>query len=87
MLLKNCLFPSLQLSILIWTFWQVTAKRTNVPGMKQFRPRRPSNPYMGFRGRTPYAPPFAYAPAPYGYGYDVATSFLSNIYFFCDSVD
>nr|AFK38116.1 unknown [Medicago truncatula] len=47
---------------------KVTAKRTNVPGMKQFRPRRPSNPYMGFRGRTPYAPPFAYAPAPYGYG-------------------
>ncbi|XP_058731417.1 polyadenylate-binding protein 2-like isoform X2 [Vicia villosa] len=47
---------------------KVTAKRTNVPGMKQFRPRRPSNPYMGFRGRTPYPPPFAYAPAPYGYG-------------------
>ena len=44
---------------------KVTAKRTNVPGMKQFRPRRPS-PYMGFRGRTPYAPPFAYAL--YGYG-------------------
>ncbi|KAE9607130.1 hypothetical protein Lal_00025775 [Lupinus albus] len=44
---------------------KVTAKRTNVPGMKQFRPRRP-NPYMGFRGRAPYAPPFAYAP--YGYG-------------------
>ncbi|XP_027191673.1 polyadenylate-binding protein 2-like isoform X4 [Cicer arietinum] len=47
---------------------KVTAKRTNVPGMKQFRPRRPSNPYMGFRGRTPYPPPFAFAPAPYGYG-------------------
>ncbi|XP_019445559.1 PREDICTED: polyadenylate-binding protein 2-like isoform X1 [Lupinus angustifolius] len=44
---------------------KVTAKRTNVPGMKQFRARRP-NPYMGFRGRAPYAPPFAYAP--YGYG-------------------
>ncbi|KAK7319442.1 hypothetical protein RJT34_04163 [Clitoria ternatea] len=45
---------------------KVTAKRTNIPGMKQFRPRRP-NPYMGFRGRTPFAPPpFAYAP--YGYG-------------------
>ncbi|CAJ1936072.1 unnamed protein product [Sphenostylis stenocarpa] len=44
---------------------KVTAKRTNVPGMKQFRPRRP-NPYQGFRGRAPYAPPFAYAP--FGYG-------------------
>ncbi|KAK7268973.1 hypothetical protein RIF29_21685 [Crotalaria pallida] len=45
---------------------KVTAKRTNVPGMKQFRPRRP-NPYMGFRGRSPYGPPpFVYGP--YGYG-------------------
>ena len=44
---------------------KVTAKRTNIPGMKQFRGRRP-NPHMGFRGRPPYAPPFAYAP--YGYG-------------------
>ncbi|XP_061364679.1 polyadenylate-binding protein 2-like isoform X1 [Gastrolobium bilobum] len=44
---------------------KVTAKRTNVPGMKQYRPRR-SNPYMGSRGRTPYAAPFAYAP--YGFG-------------------
>ncbi|KAK4762071.1 hypothetical protein SAY87_029955 [Trapa incisa] len=40
---------------------KVTAKRTNVPGMKQFRPRRP-NPYM-FRG--PYMPPYY---SPYGYG-------------------
>ncbi|KAL2342086.1 hypothetical protein Fmac_010026 [Flemingia macrophylla] len=45
---------------------KVTAKRTNIPGMKQHRPRR-ANPYMGgFRGRTPYAPPFMYSP--YGYG-------------------
>ncbi|XP_031128000.1 polyadenylate-binding protein 2-like isoform X2 [Ipomoea triloba] len=44
---------------------KVSAKRTNIPGMKQFRPRRP-NPYMGFRGRTPYAAPFFYPP--YGYG-------------------
>ncbi|KAI9121532.1 hypothetical protein K1719_008565 [Acacia pycnantha] len=44
---------------------KVTAKRTNVPGMKQYRARRP-NPYMGFRGRTPYPTPFAYSP--YGYG-------------------
>ncbi|CAJ1963451.1 unnamed protein product [Sphenostylis stenocarpa] len=45
---------------------KVTAKRTNIPGMKQYRPRR-SNLYMGgFRGRTPYAPPFIYSP--YGYG-------------------
>ncbi|KAL0454368.1 polyadenylate-binding protein 2-like [Sesamum indicum] len=45
---------------------KVSAKRTNVPGMKQFRPRR-SNPYMGFRSRTPYMPaPYMYSP--YGYG-------------------
>ncbi|MED6163153.1 Polyadenylate-binding protein 2, variant 2 [Stylosanthes scabra] len=44
---------------------KVTAKRTNIPGMKQHRPRR-TNPYVGFRGRPPYAPPFAFAP--YGYG-------------------
>ncbi|KAL2925196.1 Polyadenylate-binding protein 3 [Bienertia sinuspersici] len=47
---------------------KVTAKRTNVPGMKQFRPRR-ANPYMGggfgFRGPA-YPPPFFYPP--YGYG-------------------
>ncbi|ESW20392.1 hypothetical protein PHAVU_006G205100 [Phaseolus vulgaris] len=45
---------------------KVTAKRTNVPGMKQYRSRQ-SNPYAGgFRGRTPYAPPFIYSP--YGHG-------------------
>ncbi|KAI4296390.1 hypothetical protein L6164_036353 [Bauhinia variegata] len=44
---------------------KVTSKRTNIPGMKQYRPRR-SNPNMGFRGRTPFAPPFVYSP--YGYG-------------------
>ncbi|PIN14717.1 Splicing factor RNPS1, SR protein superfamily [Handroanthus impetiginosus] len=45
---------------------KVSAKRTNVPGMKQFRPRR-ANPYMGYRSRTPYmAAPYLYAP--YGYG-------------------
>nr|XP_043615115.1 polyadenylate-binding protein 2-like [Erigeron canadensis] len=33
---------------------KVAAKRTNVPGMKQFRGRRP-NPY-GFRSRRPYMP-------------------------------
>ncbi|KAG5000521.1 hypothetical protein JHK87_021593 [Glycine soja] len=46
---------------------KVTAKRTNIPGMKQYRPRRSTNPYMGgLRGRTPYAAPFIYSP--YGYG-------------------
>ncbi|WVZ24098.1 hypothetical protein V8G54_002642, partial [Vigna mungo] len=54
---------------------KVTAKRTNIPGMKQYRPRRP-NPYQGFRGRAPYAPPFAYAP--FGYGYVVFISFFSR---------
>ncbi|KAK9121052.1 hypothetical protein Syun_018669 [Stephania yunnanensis] len=44
---------------------KVSAKRTNVPGMKQYRGRRP-NPYLGFRGRRPFMPaPFF---PPYGYG-------------------
>ncbi|XP_076891350.1 polyadenylate-binding protein 2-like [Bidens hawaiensis] len=45
---------------------KVAAKRTNVPGMKQFRGRRP-NPYFGFPSRRPYmAGPPMYSP--YGYG-------------------
>ncbi|KAH7566881.1 hypothetical protein JRO89_XS08G0248500 [Xanthoceras sorbifolium] len=44
---------------------KVLPKRTNVPGMKQYRPRRFS-PYMGYRGRRPYVPPYFYSP--YGYG-------------------
>nr|GME16885.1 polyadenylate-binding protein 2 isoform X1 [Ipomoea batatas] len=45
---------------------KVMPKRTNVPGMKQFRPRR-FNPYMGgYRFRRPYVPPYFYSP--YGYG-------------------
>ncbi|CAO2814757.1 unnamed protein product [Amaranthus hypochondriacus] len=44
---------------------KVTTKRTNVPGMKQFRPRR-ANPYMGYGFRGAYPPPFFYTP--YGYG-------------------
>ncbi|CAI0448501.1 unnamed protein product [Linum tenue] len=44
---------------------KVTAKRTNKPGMKQFRPRR-SNPYAGFPPRGAFAAPYFY-PA-YGYG-------------------
>uniref|UniRef100_A0A0D6R4N6 RRM domain-containing protein n=1 Tax=Araucaria cunninghamii TaxID=56994 RepID=A0A0D6R4N6_ARACU len=44
---------------------KVTSKRTNVPGMKQFRGRR-FNPYFGFRPRRPYIPPYFYSP--YGYG-------------------
>ncbi|KAI4342286.1 hypothetical protein MLD38_026927 [Melastoma candidum] len=43
---------------------KVTAKRTNVPGMKQYRPRR-SLPLMGARYMVPYMPPFY---TPYGYG-------------------
>ncbi|KAG5529489.1 hypothetical protein RHGRI_030021 [Rhododendron griersonianum] len=35
---------------------KVMAKRTNVPGMKQFRGRR-FNPYMGYRFRRPYEGP------------------------------
>lgn len=44
---------------------KVSAKRTNVPGMKQYRGRRP-NPYMPFRSRRPYMPPPFYSP--FGYG-------------------
>lgn len=43
---------------------KVMAKRTNVPGMKQYRGR--FNPYLGFRYRRPYVPPYFYSP--YGYG-------------------
>ncbi|XP_076882027.1 polyadenylate-binding protein 2-like [Bidens hawaiensis] len=42
---------------------KVMAKRTNLPGMKQYRGRR-FNPYRGFR--RPYVPPYFYSP--YGYG-------------------
>ncbi|KAK4572453.1 hypothetical protein ACB098_12G103700 [Castanea mollissima] len=42
---------------------KVSAKRTNVPGMKQYRGRRP-NPYLGFRPRRPFVPVYT----PYGYG-------------------
>ncbi|KAL0357057.1 UNVERIFIED_CONTAM: ABC transporter G family member 11 [Sesamum calycinum] len=45
---------------------KVSAKRTNIPGMKQFCPRR-STPFMGYRPRAPYMPtPYLYSP--YGYG-------------------
>ena len=43
--------------------FQVSAKRTNVPGMKQFRPRR----FMGYAFMRPYVPPYFYSP--YGYGW------------------
>ncbi|KAL9261260.1 Polyadenylate-binding protein 2-like protein [Drosera capensis] len=44
---------------------KVLAKRTNVPGMKQFHPQR-STSYMGFHVRGAYPPPPFYSP--YGYG-------------------
>ncbi|XP_077244862.1 polyadenylate-binding protein 2-like [Tasmannia lanceolata] len=45
---------------------KVSAKRTNVPGMKQYRGRRPN---LGFRSRRPYMavpfyPPLGYGKAP-----------------------
>nr|KJB07916.1 hypothetical protein B456_001G052500 [Gossypium raimondii] len=43
---------------------KVSAKRTNVPGMKQYRGRRP-NPY--FRSRRPFMPGPVFYP-PYSYG-------------------
>ncbi|CAM8992088.1 unnamed protein product [Rhodiola kirilowii] len=45
---------------------KVMAKRTNVPGMKQYHPPRRFGPYMGYRFRRPYVPPYFYPP--YGYG-------------------
>ncbi|KAH9658048.1 polyadenylate-binding protein 2 [Citrus sinensis] len=45
---------------------KVTVKRTNVPGMKQHRPRRP-NPFMVYQSRGAIIPPFLYSP--YGYGF------------------
>lgn len=42
---------------------KVSAKRTNIPGMKQYRGRRP-NPYLGFQPRRPFMPVYP----SYGYG-------------------
>ncbi|KAF6158879.1 hypothetical protein GIB67_012296 [Kingdonia uniflora] len=44
---------------------KVSAKRTNVPGMKQYQGRGPS-PYLGFRGPRPFVPSPYYSPYPYG---------------------
>uniref|UniRef100_A0A7N0VC35 RRM domain-containing protein n=1 Tax=Kalanchoe fedtschenkoi TaxID=63787 RepID=A0A7N0VC35_KALFE len=44
---------------------KVSAKRTNVPGMKQYRGRRP-NPYFGYPPRRAYMPPPFYPPYSYG---------------------
>ncbi|CAL5322872.1 unnamed protein product [Camellia sinensis] len=45
---------------------QVSSKRTNIPGMKQYRGRRP-NPYIGFRTRRPFMPVPPFYPS-FGYG-------------------
>ncbi|KAI8564455.1 hypothetical protein RHMOL_Rhmol03G0183200 [Rhododendron molle] len=57
LLLQNALF--LNESELLGRQLKVSAKRTNVPGMKQYRGRRP-NPYFGFPSRRPSmsSPPF-----------------------------
>lgn len=60
---------------------QVLPKRTNVPGMKQYFPRR-FNPYMGYMSRRPYAPPYFYSP--YGYGYGTATGSFEVVQLFCE---
>ncbi|KAK4845690.1 hypothetical protein QYF36_007921 [Acer negundo] len=44
---------------------KVTAKRTNIPGMKQYRPRRPQ-PFMANQPRGVFVAPYMYSP--YGYG-------------------
>ncbi|KAI4330807.1 hypothetical protein MLD38_029056 [Melastoma candidum] len=50
---------------------KVSAKRTNIPGMKQYRGRQAGS-FPGFRSRRPFFPgaPVFYAPvySPYGYG-------------------
>ncbi|XP_077212950.1 polyadenylate-binding protein 2-like isoform X2 [Tasmannia lanceolata] len=45
---------------------KVSPKRTNVPGMKQYRGGRRFSPYAGYRFRRPYPLPYFYPP--YGYG-------------------
>ncbi|KAI8029875.1 Polyadenylate-binding protein 2 [Camellia lanceoleosa] len=45
---------------------KVSSKRTNIPGMKQHRGRRP-NPYIGFRTRRPFMPVPPFYPS-FGYG-------------------
>lgn len=72
--LFSCVISFIQFLLLTLAFFvhsfkmsfQISAKRTNVPGMKVFRPPRP-NPYMGFRPRSAYMPTYFYPP--YGYGY------------------
>ncbi|KAI0493955.1 hypothetical protein KFK09_024085 [Dendrobium nobile] len=44
---------------------KVSAKRTNIPGLKQYRGRQP-NAYMAFRSRRTFMPSPYFAP--YGYG-------------------
>ncbi|KAL5790057.1 hypothetical protein ACOSQ2_004945 [Xanthoceras sorbifolium] len=44
---------------------KVTAKRTNIPGMKQYRPRRPT-PFVANQSRALFIAPYIYSP--YGYG-------------------
>ncbi|KAJ6949040.1 hypothetical protein NC651_003144 [Populus alba x Populus x berolinensis] len=63
---------------------KVTIKRTNLPGMKQFRARRP-NPYMGFPPRGAPMPPYLFSP--YGYGlrhYDQKLRQKASIMAMCD---
>ncbi|KAK4745477.1 hypothetical protein SAY87_011789 [Trapa incisa] len=54
---------------------KVSAKRTNIPGMKQYRGRHP-NPF--FQSRRPFIPGAPMYP-PYGYGYDLVHIKLDSI--------
>ncbi|GMP23817.1 hypothetical protein CsSME_00001287 [Camellia sinensis var. sinensis] len=54
----------------------VSSKRTNIPGMKQYRGRRP-NPYIGFRTRRPFMPVPPFYPS-YGYGHVSRTPYFSS---------
>lgn len=57
---------------------QVTAKRTNIPGKKQFRPRR-FNPYMGRPVRRAFMAPPRFS-APYGYGLEYMSSLAHHFF-------
>ncbi|GMP23806.1 hypothetical protein CsSME_00001276 [Camellia sinensis var. sinensis] len=60
----------------IEAFQNVSSKRTNIPGMKQYRGRHP-NPYIGFRTRRPFMPVPPFYPS-YGYGHVNRTPYFSS---------
>ncbi|KAL0423092.1 UNVERIFIED_CONTAM: Polyadenylate-binding protein 2, partial [Sesamum radiatum] len=61
---------------------KVMVKRTNVPGMKQYRARR-FNPYLAYGYRRPYVPPISILPMvmarSLGSGVRIATCLITEI--------